>query len=126
VSLPRVKRTPQRTCVGCGQVQGKRELVRFVRTPDGTVACDPTGKRNGRGAYVHAEAECLERALAGRLAHALRCELPPGAAETLRQEFAALLELRARQRPPRVHRVAVPLKLEPKSRRGVARRTARP
>ena len=75
--LPRPrKHIPQRTCVGCGQVQGKREMVRVVRTPQGQVEVDPTGKRNGRGAYIHRMRSCWNAAVAGgRLAHALKVAL---------------------------------------------------
>ncbi len=66
------KHIPQRTCVGCGEVQGKRQLTRVVRAPDGRVQIDPTGKRNGRGAYVHERRACWEQALRGRLSHALK------------------------------------------------------
>jgi len=70
------KHIPQRTCVGCRQVQGKRQLVRVVRTTDGHIRIDPTGKQAGRGAYVHAQAACWQAALAGgRLAHALKATL---------------------------------------------------
>ncbi len=70
------KHIPQRTCVGCGQVQGKREMVRVVRTPEGRVEIDPTGKRNGRGAYVHRARTCWDAALGGgRLARALKVAL---------------------------------------------------
>lgn len=123
--MPRVKRVPQRTCVGCGEVEGKRGLIRFVRTPAGEVVCDPTGKRNGRGAYVHGEDACLERALSGRLAHALRCGIGSEQAEGLRAEFADLLAARARQRPPQVHRAPEPLRLQPRPRKGAPRRAAR-
>lgn len=85
----RVRRVPQRTCVGCGATAAKRSLVRIVRTPSGEVLVDPTGKKNGRGAYV-CDAACLEKALAGRLAHALEREVAPEEAERLRQEVAAL------------------------------------
>ncbi|HKZ84503.1 MAG TPA: YlxR family protein [Anaerolineae bacterium] len=68
------KHIPQRTCVGCGEVQGKRQLMRVVRTPDGRVHVDPTGKANGRGAYVHERRACWEKALHGRLGHALKIE----------------------------------------------------
>jgi predicted RNA-binding protein YlxR (DUF448 family) len=57
-----VKRVPARTCVACRQEAGKRELLRFVRRPDGVAALDPTGRAPGRGAYVHASPECLEQA----------------------------------------------------------------
>jgi predicted RNA-binding protein YlxR (DUF448 family) len=70
------KHIPQRTCVGCGQVQGKREMVRVVRTPQGKVEIDPTGKSNGRGAYIHRVRACWDAALGtGRLAHALKATL---------------------------------------------------
>jgi uncharacterized protein len=57
-----VKRPPVRTCVACRQEGGKRELVRFVRTPGGVVALDPTGRAPGRGAYLHPSDECIELA----------------------------------------------------------------
>lgn len=69
------KHVPQRTCVGCGEVQGKREMVRVVRTPEGRVEVDLTGKRNGRGAYIHRARACWAAALEGRLAHALKVTL---------------------------------------------------
>ncbi|HNT53081.1 MAG TPA: YlxR family protein [Anaerolineaceae bacterium] len=71
---PRVKHAPQRTCVGCRLVLPKRTLIRVVRTTDG-VRVDPSGKANGRGAYVHNSRDCWLRALKGALAGALRVEL---------------------------------------------------
>ncbi len=69
------KHIPQRTCVGCRRVQGKRQLVRVVRQADGHVRLDATGKAPGRGAYVHANGECWRSALSGgRLAHALKLD----------------------------------------------------
>lgn len=56
---------PQRTCIGCRLEQGKRGLVRIVRTPEGRVMVDPTGKANGRGAYIHPVRACWEKALKG-------------------------------------------------------------
>ncbi|MBX6351294.1 MAG: YlxR family protein [Clostridia bacterium] len=85
----KVRRVPQRTCVGCGKQAAKRSLVRIVRTPAGEVLVDATGRRNGRGAYVCGPA-CLEKALSGRLAHALERELGPDEAERLRRDVAAL------------------------------------
>ena len=75
VAGPRPRHVPQRTCVACRQVLPKRELVRVVRGPAGVVAVDETGKRNGRGAYLHAQRTCWERALQQRsLQHALKIE----------------------------------------------------
>lgn len=79
----RRKHVPQRTCVACRQVQGKRALARVVRTPDSGVVIDPTGKRSGRGAYVCMRQECWEIALKGRLEHALKAILTPTERETL-------------------------------------------
>lgn len=59
------KTTPQRTCVACRQVKNKKELVRVVRTPEGKVEIDITGKKDGRGAYLCPVPECMEKALKG-------------------------------------------------------------
>lgn len=59
----RRKPTPQRMCVVCRQKWDKRALTRIVRTPEGGVVIDPTGKRNGRGAYLCTQAACWERAV---------------------------------------------------------------
>ncbi len=57
---------PMRMCVGCGQMKPKTELIRVVKTADGTVCLDKTGKQNGRGAYICSDAKCLERAQKAR------------------------------------------------------------
>jgi predicted RNA-binding protein YlxR (DUF448 family) len=73
---PQPKRVPQRTCVGCRSVLPKRQLVRLVRTAQGSVAVDPTGKAQGRGAYLHDRRECWTSGLAsGALDHALKVTL---------------------------------------------------
>jgi predicted RNA-binding protein YlxR (DUF448 family) len=70
------KRVPQRTCVGCHTILAKRQLVRLVRTAHGGVEIDPTGKAQGRGAYLHDRRECWQKALAGGvLDHALKVTL---------------------------------------------------
>ncbi len=70
------KHIPQRTCVGCRETLSKRSLIRVVRTPEG-VFPDPTGKAAGRGAYLHDQKACWERALKGALANALKVTLLP-------------------------------------------------
>jgi len=67
----RQKHIPQRTCVGCRQVESKRALIRVVRSPEG-VRIDPTGKMAGRGAYLHDQPSCWERGLKGPLGQALK------------------------------------------------------
>ena len=56
---PRPKHVPQRTCIACRKVAGKRGLVRLVRTAEGNVEVDPSGKQAGRGAYLHPAAVML-------------------------------------------------------------------
>ncbi|HEY8489556.1 MAG TPA: YlxR family protein [Dehalococcoidia bacterium] len=64
--------------MACRATTAKRELVRVVRTPEGRVELDPTGKRPGRGAYVHNSRECWQQALArDRLSATLRTKLRP-------------------------------------------------
>jgi len=82
-ALP-AKRTPLRTCVGCGSVIAKRELVRIVRGEDGSVRPDPTGKRPGRGAYLHADRPCWDMAIKKkRLERSLKSTLSAQDAEAL-------------------------------------------
>ncbi len=69
---------PQRTCVACGEVRPKRELIRVVRTPQGHVEIDATGKKSGRGAYLCARRSCWEPALRrGKLEREFELSLPP-------------------------------------------------
>ncbi|MGV3721170.1 MAG: RNase P modulator RnpM [Actinomycetota bacterium] len=56
-------RSPQRSCVGCRAVRGKKELVRIVHTADGQFTLDPTGKGAGRGAYLCPDVACLGNAV---------------------------------------------------------------
>ena len=60
------KKIPMRMCVGCREMKPKRELIRVVRSQDGNVTVDFTGKAAGRGAYVCRSVECLERAIKTR------------------------------------------------------------
>ncbi len=88
---PRPKHVPVRTCIACRQERGKRELVRIVRTPEGSVQVDPTGKLAGRGAYLCRTRPCWEQALTGtRLAAALKTVLTPEQLAALRAFAAAL------------------------------------
>jgi predicted RNA-binding protein YlxR (DUF448 family) len=71
---------PQRTCVACRSTGDKRGLLRVVRTPDGSVEVDQTGKRAGRGAYLCSKPECWREAIKkGRLDAALKVSLSPDA-----------------------------------------------
>jgi predicted RNA-binding protein YlxR (DUF448 family) len=82
--LSKAKHIPQRTCVGCRSTDAKRQFVRVVRTPEGTVEVDPAAKRPGRGAYICARPECWKEALKkDRLAHALRATISQAGREAL-------------------------------------------
>ena len=75
---------PERTCIGCGRVQPKRLMVRVVRTVEGRVEADPTGKKSGRGAYLCKDWQCWDKALKrSALNRALKTELGPEDREEL-------------------------------------------
>src|SRR4051812_30922970 len=88
---PRPKHVPQRTCIACRKVGGKRGLVRLVRTAEVNVEVDPSGKKAGRGAYLHPVRSCWEVGLKGnRIEQALRLKLTPANRQAL-QEYALSL-----------------------------------
>jgi predicted RNA-binding protein YlxR (DUF448 family) len=70
------KHIPQRSCVACGEVRPKRELVRLVRVPGGGVEVDPSGRKAGRGAYLCPVPDCWQAGLKkGRLEYVLRTKI---------------------------------------------------
>ncbi|RLC67428.1 MAG: YlxR family protein [Chloroflexi bacterium] len=92
------KHVPQRSCVACRAVRSKRELVRIVRTPEGEITIDETGKRNGRGAYLCRQRACWETALAQRqLERALKAQLTAEIRARLREYAADLPQFLAPQ-----------------------------
>ena len=60
------KKIPMRICLGCGEMKPKKELIRVVKSPDGEISLDFTGKKSGRGAYICHSGECLEKARKSR------------------------------------------------------------
>ncbi|MCC6793333.1 MAG: YlxR family protein [Thermomicrobiales bacterium] len=90
---PRPKHIPQRMCIACRDRSAKRTLTRVVRTPDGPVMIDPTGKMNGRGAYLCDNKRCWERAISTNiLGNALKTEIDAETAADLRRYAAGLPE----------------------------------
>lgn len=57
------KKTPLRKCIGCGEMIAKKDMLRVIKTKEDVIKLDPTGKENGRGAYLHFQKECLEKAI---------------------------------------------------------------
>ena len=91
----RPRHVPQRTCVACRQTNAKRQLVRIVRAPDGSVTIDASGKRSGRGAYLCDQLECWHAGLKrGVLPRALKIELIPEQDLHTLTEYAQRLEVR--------------------------------
>ncbi|QSO45379.1 RNase P modulator RnpM [Alicyclobacillus mengziensis] len=75
--MQKVRKVPLRKCVGCQEMSDKRQLLRVVLTPEGEVLLDPTGKQNGRGAYLHGKLECLQLARKKKsLERALKTMIP--------------------------------------------------
>ena len=86
-----LKRTPIRTCIGCGAEKPKRELIRIVRTPEGEYLLDTTGRKNGRGAYLCSSPECMEKAWKSRgLDRSFREKVPQEVYERLKKEISGL------------------------------------
>ena len=83
------KKQPVRRCMGCNEGRPKKELVRVVRSKEGEVSLDRTGKKPGRGAYVCPKAACLAKARkTGRIARALECPIPDEVYDVLLREIA--------------------------------------
>lgn len=83
-----VKKIPMRKCLGCMEQKPKKELVRVVKSADGDISLDLTGKKNGRGAYICPEVSCLEKAKkAKRLERAFECAIPAKVYEAMESEL---------------------------------------
>ena len=85
------KKIPQRQCVGCSQMKNKTELIRIIKTPEGEVILDSTGKKNGRGAYICANTECLEKARKTKgIERSLKVVIPDEVYENLDREMSQI------------------------------------
>lgn len=83
-----VKKIPERKCLGCMESFPKITLVRVVRSAEGEIALDLTGKKSGRGAYICKRAECLKKAVkAKRFERAFDCAIPDEVFEVLQKEL---------------------------------------
>ena len=90
------RKIPMRMCVGCREMKPKRELIRVVRSPEGQVSLDSTGKKPGRGAYVCFNPDCLKRALKqGQLSRQLEVTLSQEVNDALTQTMEQLLREKA-------------------------------
>ena len=79
------KKKPARTCIACNTQREKKDLLRIVRTPEGNIEADLTGKKNGRGAYICKSEECLDKAIkTKKLARTFEREISPELYESIR------------------------------------------
>ena len=84
------KKIPQRQCMGCRERKAKRDMIRVVRTTEGAVTLDFSGKLNGRGAYVCPDMECLKKAQKSRsLERCLEIDIPQEVYDRLTREMEA-------------------------------------
>jgi len=88
--MQKVKKIPQRQCVGCREMKEKRALIRVVKSPEGEISLDFGGKKPGRGAYVCPQLACLQRARKTRaLERAFGAAIPPEVYEALEEEMVS-------------------------------------
>ena len=86
------KKIPLRQCVGCGEMKAKKELIRVIKNDEG-VFLDEKKKKNGRGAYICADTDCLEKARKSKgLERSLKVAIPDEVYENLEKEMSILAE----------------------------------
>lgn len=82
------RKIPERRCLGCNEHKPKAELMRVVRTPEGSVVLDFKGRMNGRGAYICRDIACLRKARkAKRIDRSLECEIPEEVYDAMEKEL---------------------------------------
>ena len=82
------KKIPQRQCMGCRERREKRQLIRVVRSPEGEVSLDFSGKKNGRGAYLCPNPDCLKKAIRSKsLDRSLEAAIPQEVYDRLEKEM---------------------------------------
>lgn len=85
------RKAPMRQCTGCREMKNKKEMLRVIKTPEGEIVLDATGKKNGRGAYLCFSRECLEKAVKSKgLERSLKVKIPDNVYEQLKEELSAI------------------------------------
>ena len=86
-----MKKIPQRQCIGCGEMKGKKEMIRVIKTAEGEILLDATGRKNGRGAYLCPSEECLKKAIKNKgLERSFKMAIPKEVYESLEKEIEVL------------------------------------
>ena len=82
------KKIPTRQCLGCNEHKPKKELLRVLRTPEGEITLDFTGKKSGRGAYICFDTKCLKKARkSGRISSNLEVDIPEEIYDRMEREL---------------------------------------
>lgn len=85
------KKIPLRKCVGCGEMKSKKDFMRVLKTAEGEILLDTTGRKNGRGAYLCISRECLEKARKNKgLERSFKMNIPNEVYDNLQKEFDAI------------------------------------
>ncbi len=85
------RKIPMRKCTGCEEMKNKRDMIRVLKTSEGEIVLDVTGKKNGRGAYLCFSKECYEKAVKNKgLERSLKTNIPQDVYETLAKELDAI------------------------------------
>ncbi len=88
----KIKKIPERKCMGCNEKRPKKELVRIVRTPEGDICLDDKGKMSGRGVYICPSTACFEKARkAKRLERSLESAIPEEVYEAIAEKLASIV-----------------------------------
>ena len=86
------KKIPLRQCIGCGEIKSKKEMIRILKTETEGIILDPTGRKNGRGAYLCPSSQCLEKAIKSRgLDRSIKMQISREVYETLEKEMEKLV-----------------------------------
>lgn len=95
--MPKVKKIPQRQCVGCREMRDKKALLRVVKSPEGDVSLDFKGKKPGRGAYVCPDAACMKKARKTRaLERALSVQIPAEVYDAMETEIRSAMDAQSK------------------------------
>lgn len=82
------KKIPMRQCVGCGEMKNKKDMMRVLKTSEGSIVLDMTGRKNGRGAYLCMNRECLAKVGKNKgLERSFKMSIPREIYENLEKEF---------------------------------------
>lgn len=89
--MSQIRKVPMRQCIGCQEMKNKKEMIRVLKTTEGEIVIDTTGKRNGRGAYICPSKECFLKAVKSRgIERSLKMSIPKEVYESLEKEIESI------------------------------------